>query len=412
MNRREFILISFFVIIFIAVRSINFSRHLNFSFDQAWSSTKALEIWRSKEITLVGPGSSLVVYGKQVLQGSVNYYFNLLFLLLGNFDPIKSSYVLMLFIAIMMFPLYYGVKWLHDIKTAIFVLTIYALAPYYIDFTRFFFGPVFQLAILPFLVFFMGLHKKTRQRRYLFCVFVASGVLLQFHYQTLIVIVILSLYYLLESKNRLQKMLIMASGVIVGYLPMIIFELKNEFYNLKVLSEYIKFAKKPSDFFFVPHRYLSISLILLLVFAPLYKRFLTGRRLIFLSLTLFILDLFLYFPTPKQAFGMSPDWNYLMEKKAYEIIKKENLKNFNIVNHIYDNKSVVIKYHLKLDNYDIDYEDYYRNRYLFVISNTDEIFQDPAYELNTFKPNKKIKQWKLNDTYNLYLFQRIRESLI
>ncbi|MBI4226477.1 hypothetical protein HY612_05185 [Candidatus Roizmanbacteria bacterium] len=103
---------------------------------------------------------------------------------------------------------------------------------------------------------------------------------------------------------------------------------------------------------------------------------------------------------------MSPNWNYLMEKKAYQLIKKENLKDFNIVNHIYDNKSVVIKYHLKLENYQIDYDDYYHNKYLFVISNTDKIFHDPAYEIKTFQPNKKLKQWKLNDTYNLYLFKR------
>ena len=36
-----------------------------------------------------------------------------------------------------------------------------------------------------------------------------------------------------------------------------------------------------------------------------------------------------------------------MEKKAYEVIKKQDVKNYNIVNHIYDNLSVVIKFHLR-----------------------------------------------------------------
>src|SRR3990167_11553891 len=104
------IIILFFIVLFIFIRSINFSQHLNFSFDQAWGATRVFEIWKNKEFTLVGPGSSIVVKGKQILQGSINYYFYLIFLLLGNFDPIISSYLFMLFAAVMAIPLFYGMK--------------------------------------------------------------------------------------------------------------------------------------------------------------------------------------------------------------------------------------------------------------------------------------------------------------
>src|SRR3990167_8678477 len=367
MKNQDFKLILFFLFLFIFLRSVNFKEHLNFSFDQAWSSTRVLEIWKNKEITLVGPGSSLIANGKQILQGSINYYFQLIFLLIGRFDPILSSYFLMFLNGLMLIPLYFGVKLLSERKTAIFILLIYTLLPYFIDFTRFFFGPVYQLSLLPLLVLLMGFYKKLKKNIYLFFVFVMAGILLQFHY------------------------------------PMIVFEVKNQFYNFKVLAEYIKFSKKPSDFFFIPHRYLSISLILLIISSPIYKKFLKVKTLIILGLALFSLDLFLYLPKPKNAFGMSPNWNYLMEKKAYQIIKKEDLKNFNVVNLTYDNLSVVIKYHLKLDNYPLNYDDYYHNEYLFVINKDENIFNNPAYEVNTFKPNIKLKQWKLNDTYNLYL---------
>ena len=123
---------------------------------------------------------------------------------------------------------------------------------------------------------------------------------------------------------------------------------------------------------------------------------------------LLTIDLFLYLPKPKQAFGMAKNWNFLLEKKAYEIIKKENLKDFNVVNLIYDNLSVVIKYQMRRDNYLINFDDYYHNKYLFVIDkNEANISKNPAYEIKTFFPRKKLKQWKLNDSYNLYLFERI-----
>lgn len=404
---KDFKLILIFIIFFIAIRSLHFSEFLNFSFDQAWSSQRALEIWQNKEITLVGPGNSMVANGKQVIQGSINYYFHLLFLLLGNFDPVNSSYLLMIVLGLMIIPLYYGVKMLHGKKAAVWITLMYMLLPYFIDFTRFFFGPVFQIFFLHILILFMGLYKKYKRKLYLFLVFFLAGILIQFHYQALVVVVILLLYYVRKSNEKLLSTIIAIFGLSVGSSPLIVFEVKNQFYNLKVLLEYIQYTKKPSDFFFIPHRYLSISLLLLVVTLPFYKRFITIKSLFSIGIFLFLLDLFFYLPLPKNAFGMSQNWNYPMEKKAYEIIKKEHLKSFNIVNHIYDNKSVVIKYLLKVDAYDIDYDDYYHNRYLFVVSNSDKIFKDPAYEINTFWPNEKLKQWKLNKVYNLYLFKRL-----
>src|SRR4030066_40777 len=99
---------------------------------QTMSRNMPKKIWKNKEITLVGPGSSIVVRGKQILQGSINYYYNLIFLLLGKFDPIISSYLFMLFAAIMTIPLFYGVGFLVNQKTAVFVLVIYSLFPLYI----------------------------------------------------------------------------------------------------------------------------------------------------------------------------------------------------------------------------------------------------------------------------------------
>src|SRR3989344_8412210 len=176
------IIILFFIALFIFIRSINFSQHLNFSFDQAWGATRVLEIWENKEFTLVGPGSSIVINGKQILQGSINYYFYLIFLLLGNFDPIISSYLFMLFAAVMAIPLFYGMGFLVNQKTAVFVLVIYSLLPLYIDFTRFFFGPNYQFTLVPLLVYFMGLYRKRKKAIYLLLVFFMIGILSQFHY--------------------------------------------------------------------------------------------------------------------------------------------------------------------------------------------------------------------------------------
>jgi len=201
----------------------------------------------------------------------------------------------------------------------------------------------------------------------------------------------------------------MIGGFCIGFSPMIMFEFKNQFYNLNVIKNYL-FSIRPhrgQPFAFVTHRYLAISVFLLAVITSYFKKYISYILIIIFTVILIIVDAFIYLPKPSHGFGMSPNWNYLMEKKAYEIIKRENLKNYNIVNHIYDNLSVVIKFHLKKDGVKINYDDYYHNDYLYVISKTEDIFKDPAYEINTFVPNKLVKSWKLNEIYNLYLFKRV-----
>lgn len=408
-KKGAFIIIAL-TILFVFIRSIHFKEFLNFSFDQGWGATRILEIWKNKELTLVGPGTSITAHGKQILQGSVLYYLNLVFLLLGNFDPIRSSYAFMLFCALMLIPLYFGVKLLFNNKVALLIVIFYALFPYFIDFTRFFFGPNFQLSLMPLLILFLGLYKQKQKSVYLFLIFFFSGFLTQFHYQFIIITVVLFIYFFLKSNKKLKYLFISSLGFIIGFLPMIIFELKNSFYNFKVLSEYLQLPKKGTDLTFVPHRYLSLSLILLIIIAGYLKKYLTDIFLITFASILLVTDLVLYVPKPKQAYGMAKNWNYLMEEKAYSIIRNENINNINIVNLAYDNLSVVIKYLLKKDGYKTDYDDYYHNDYLFIISHDNNIFNNLAYEVNTFRPNEKIKKWKLNDYYSLYLFKRVQKQ--
>lgn len=415
-KNRELTLVFLVVFLFIFVRSVNFPEHLNFSFDQGWTSTRILEIWKGREVTLVGPGSSLVVHGKQILQGSINYYFQLIFLLLGNFDPVVSSYIFMLFTALMAIPLYFGVRLLTNRKSALLILILYSFLPLYVDFTRFFFGPNYQFSLLPILILLMGLYEKRKKLRYLFLIFFMIGILSQFHYATLALFVIIFIYYYLQFRSKSQPAkinvitlsVVAFFGFILGFAPIIVFELKNDFYNIRVFTEYLTSSGSTSNFSLLPHRYINISLILFILVALKFKKYITLNRVLALGIILFMIDLFLYFPAPKKAFGMKENWNYLVEKKAYEIIKKEKLKDFNVANLIYDNLAVVIKYHLKFDKITINYDDYYGNRYLFVIDESEaNIAKNLAYEVKTFFPRKKMNQWKLNDRYNLYLFERL-----
>lgn len=401
----------FFVLGALLVRTLWFNHYLNFSTDQALFSDKALEIWRNKSIVLIGPSISFHYIGRDFYQGSITYYFQLIFLLLGKFNPIVSSYLFTVFASFMIIPLYYGVKLLNNQKSALVISALYAFFPLYVDHTRFFWNPNFQLSLLPLLILTMGFYEKKKTPLLFFLIGLISGALLLFHYQFIVCIVGLLIYYFCFKKVVGKFSIVYLGGMFVGFSPLIIFEVRNQFYNTQTLFLYITHLKEivmnDGSSSISPHYFLSISL-LLIIFLLFFisKKISLFHTLLFAGL-LFMGSFFYYAKMPDRSFGMKNNWNYLDEERTHSFIVHEGLHNYNVANLGYDTMATVQKFLLNRDGSTEHFDDYYHNKYLFIISDTSHYMKNPAYEVNTFKPSKIIKIWKINTMYSLYLLQRI-----
>lgn len=412
--RIELALVTIIILAGLIIRSVNYKLHLNFSADQGIFSSNALEIFRERKITLLGPTASFVVEGRQLFQGSVIFYTDLVFLLIGGFDPIKSSFAFTFFSMLMVFPLYFGTKWLTNKNTAFFVSILYALLPTIINYTRFLWNINFQLSLTPLLIFSLGLYEKSKNKRLLFLTLtgIVAGALTMFHYQYVLVDIILFLYFGFSKKAASKSLLILFSGMVFGFFPMLVFELRNNFYNTKTilffLANWTAFLKNNIQGTSFPFYYfISIIFVFFVLALRVLKIKVRKISLIVLVILLFAVDLYLYFPAPKHAFGMVNNWSYLDEAKAHELIIGSGVDNFNVVNLGYNTLAEVQKYLLKKDGVLINFDDYSRNKYLFVITDKD-FSNDPAYEIRTFKPSRKVSVWKINDYYSLHLLERTK----
>ncbi len=403
----EVILLVIFIILFIFIRSIHFPLFFNFTRDPALFSIEALTIDREKFIRLLGPPISINVEGRQIFQGPAVYYFQLLFLKLGNFNPLISSYLFMIFSAFMVLPLYYGVKLLSNKRVAFVLVILYSLLPYYINYTRFLWNPNFQLSLSPILIFLVGLFKRKRSKFLFLLAAIFVGFLLQFHYQFIIIILGLLIYYFFILKIKYSYLMIFVGGFLTGFFPLILFEIRNNLYNIRTIILYFNYPKTSQSINLIesPHYYLSLSMFL---FVTLFSAFNRLKILFLLSIFIILLiwSLILYIHKPAQSFRSAKNWNFLNEEKVYKIIKEQKLSNFNIVNLSYDTLATVQIYFLKRDFYDIDFDNYHDNKFLYVINSDANFMNNPAYEVNTFKPSKLIKQWQINSSYNLYLLER------
>jgi len=411
-NKREIFWIIGIMISYIAIRSLHFYDIFNFSSEQASFSLKALELWKTKKIELIGPPISWRYEGRYFFQGSITFYMMIPFLLLGAWDPVKSSYGLVLFGALMAVVLYKAVSLLISRKAALLATLLFTFLPFYIDYSRFFWNPNLQFLVSPLVLLWMGLYQKTKKATFLFLVSFTSGALMLFHYQFFIVIVGILFYYLWIKKVRGLSLLIFLLGFPLGFSPLIIFELRNKFYNLQTLWLFLQhkdtvFPKGGHIFdIFTSYYMLCPSLYAIVAFSGLIKKRLNMQIILVIAAVLMVWALILYIPAPSRAFGMAKNWNYSLELKAFSIIKSQNITNFNIVNLGYDTIAIVQKYMLTKDGINGNWEDYRSNKYLFLITNTQDYMRNPAYEINTFTPNIVLRKWVLNDTYTMYLLER------
>ncbi len=417
LEKKELLILFMIFIAFIFIRSLHFKEFLNWSQDQAENAIAALKIYREKKLTLIGPQISATYQGRMIFQGPITYYLFLIFLLIGNWDPVKASYAFTIFAGLLIFPLFWSIKHLINKKSAWIIVILYSFFTYYINYTRYLWNSTLQLTFSIFLLFFLAFYQKKQTLVRLFFVAFWLGLILQFHYQFIIVILI-SIIYLVLKRFNLKKILIFLTGIVTGFLPIILFELRNNFYNLQTILLFIKNwqqVDKPGNFT-MPHYYLTLSFLSIVLLNYWLRKKITKLKyihIILFGIIFFSIALLKNLPQPKQAFwAPAKNWEYYQQEKAYQIIKNQNIKaNFNIADlSYYNTKAAVIKYFLIRDNYQIDYEDYYNNRYLYVISKNDDYEKTLSYEVAFFKPRRLIKKWYLGDNYYLYLFERINEK--
>jgi len=403
----ELFVLLFFVFLFIAIRSLYYKNVFVFIYDQVSSSTKALELWKTKSITFIGPPMSLTVENRQIFFGGISYYIQLLFLLIGRFDPFWSTYAFMVFAGIMSIPLYYGMKKLVNKNAAVIMVTLYALLPFFIESTFTLWNPYFMFSLLPILVFCMGLFKTKKSLLSFMAISLLNGILFQLHYMYIFVWIGMVIYYFVMTKMSWKYCFIFLIGFACGTLNLIVFELRHNFYLLQTMWIFLTHAKKVSEHWFADYYLLSELFFAIIIVLAIFKKRLNVYFITLLFTILLILSV-PYVTIQAGARNYPKDWYYKDELTIYQIIKSNlnAIHDFNIFE-FYVATGTLPKYFLKKDNVQINFDDYYHNKYLYVVYKNDQFMKDPAYEVATFSPSKTIKVWKINKVYNLYLLERL-----
>lgn len=200
--------------------------------DTARDTLRALRIWQNKELTLIGPPISFTQQTtREVYLGSLFLYIGLVGLLLANWDPIGAVLPNIFFFTLSIPFFYLLVSRLTDsFWKKVAAIILYTLSPITVTHARFFWNPNLIIPVTVFFWYLVFRKNKSQKANFLnpFLAGIIAGIMFNLHYLAVIPLVIY-IFTLLIAKQISRGVSILV-GLIIGSLPIIIFEIKNNFY--------------------------------------------------------------------------------------------------------------------------------------------------------------------------------------
>ncbi len=199
--------------------------------DTSRDTLRALRIWQGRETTLIGASASFSEKTiKEIYFGSLYLYTAIAGMFFSEFSPLGAVYPNTIFYTLSI-PVFYLLAQRYSNKKffTIFSTLLYALSPITVTHARFFWNPNL---LIPLSVFFWYLALSPANSKHFSLKLLSSGILagimFNFHYFSIIPVAFFCLYLLLSKK--FDHLLYLAFGFFLGSFPLILFELKNNFY--------------------------------------------------------------------------------------------------------------------------------------------------------------------------------------
>jgi len=231
----KFILVIIVVVLGFIAYSFHLEKNLLFAHDTARDTLHALELFRERKLTLIGPPASFGQYGtREIYFGSLSFYIGMIGLIIAKFNPAGAIYP-NTFLFTLSIPIFYLliINLLKKRKEQVFLaLILYVLSPITVFHARFFWNPNL---IIPFSVFFWWLVLNKPFKKYLKLNFFVAGlitaIMFNLHYFSILPIFLYGVYLL--YKRKFSATIFLSLGYGLFSLPLFIFELRHQFYLTK-----------------------------------------------------------------------------------------------------------------------------------------------------------------------------------
>ncbi len=380
------------------IRSYNFVKRINFGPEQGISLLVSAN-YIGEKLSLLGQKYFRTTSYGQDLHAAPIFNYSLVPLeIIFKFNPIPITAFFLLLNLLTGVVIFYIVFKMKNFSVALFSTILFLFNSYMIYHSMFIwilnYFPLFGVL----LIYLLFLFNKDNKSYYPFLIGILCGIGFGFDYTFLFTAIVCLMALLFISRKKINNFLIFVAGGILGNSPMVIFDLKHQFYNTKTLWQYfLDTLKNPKQN--------GIAYYHLFPFWPLFA-LLGGIILAWIfkknkAAALFItaLYIFLNLSSPlisfNSAVGMGAGMNVSIWEEAAKVIAQDNPNNFNISEVLdFDSRAYPLRYILSYQ-YNLKPQGItkYANLdalYVFAPKNYD--FQKAiSWEINVYRPFKIYK---------------------
>ena len=413
----------FVLFLFLFLRLYHLEDSLNFGSDQGMTLLEIYKLYQTKKITLISQtGSSLTIFGRYFYFGSAYYYILLPILILFSWNPLSISYFMIILQLISLLILYKALqKNYPKTQTAFFFALLYAVTPMMVNYSRFVWSPNILIPMASIILYLLLKLKSEEKNGVILSVLTGFflGLGLQIHYSFFLTMLAAFVWLAIKKQMTMSKTLFLLSGFTLGILPLIVFELRHNFYNLSTLWFYftMKSGEKQTSLI-APHLHYFLNLLPFILFVVSRELSVVSRRFKYpvyiLLIGYLIWSMQVILPKSPHGFMMISGWNYKGEKKLVEIILEEDRKNYNIVDILTgDTRAMAIRYLVTIAGKPpLGVTEYPSAKTLFIYSKVpiEQILKGHLWEIDSVKPVKVVKKWPLQNDIYLYMVEKVEKK--
>ena len=229
-DNRKFFAIAFIFLIFGFFRFYRLDERIGFGWDQERDAEAVREIL-SGNLTLIGPR----VVGPSGFY-LPPYFFYLLapFYALTKLHPVATIYFLVFVNSVFFISSYLILKKIFDVKVALIALLVWAVNPFALSMDTIAWNPV-VIPLFSFVLFyFLWKYYQTKKMLFVFLSSLVFGFGISFHFQFIMYAPI----FLPILGRPIKKLALMFLGAAIPFISILLFDLRHNFLNLKLLTDF------------------------------------------------------------------------------------------------------------------------------------------------------------------------------
>ena len=399
------------------VRFWNFEELVNFHLDPPFYLHEVKDMLDSGKTRLVGPIiTSKEVIGRRFFTGPLLYYVLAVLGMLTNWNVvIMTAFFTFLWIVALAL-MFFWLKRRFGDWIALSIYALFSFLPIFIPISRSMWNPHFIPLFGVLFLWFLDIRKK--KNFYYFLSGLFFGLSLNAHYSTILWIPIILLVVVQEIRHRdfsFRPWLLFLFAVVLAEFPIILFELRHNFYNLRTIIFHLRYGGASAGYTFALAYYYLFPVVPVLGFsiaALVYKvRKTTFFRSIILSFFLISL-LFLKYDlgSTNQKYIYPKGWTLSRQKKVVEIIKNDNEERFEVAETINsDTRALEIRWWLRMSGIDVmDVDEYDVAPILYLVAPGHRSPEkETVWEVRSMQPFEIEFQKDMGEDLFLYKLVRI-----